>query len=409
MEAAVTAASQNSFLIQNYQRAPIAFVRGEGCHLFDAEGRRYLDAFAGVAVSTLGHGHAGLSAALAAQARTLIHVSNHYTVAEQERLAERIVTASFPGRMLFCNSGTEAIEAAYKVVRLWGNVAHGGRKTRIIALENSFHGRTLGALSITANPTYREPFAPLPAAEFLPLGDRAALQAAFAQGGEAIAGVFVEPIQGEGGVIVPPPGYLAEMRTLCTRHGALLVCDEIQTGIGRTGKLFGYQHEGFVPDLMTMAKGLGGGVPIGALLASPEAAALLTPGLHGTTFGGNPLACAAALAVTDQVLAPGFIARVAERGEQLAGGLRRLFPPGAVRGRGLLLGVQLEQEPATLVAAARAAGLIVGPAGNKTLRLAPPLIITAAEVDEVIERLAAALAQCRSQGTAAAAPARPGH
>jgi acetylornithine/N-succinyldiaminopimelate aminotransferase len=403
----VTAASQSSFLIQNYQRQPITFVRGEGCHLIDAEGRRYLDAFAGVAVSTLGHGHPGLCAAISAQARTLIHVSNHYAVAEQERLAERIVTASFPGRMLFCNSGTEAIEAAYKVVRLWGNITHGGRKTRILALENSFHGRTLGALSITANPKYREPFAPLPAAEFLPVGDLAALQAAFASAG--IAGVFVEPIQGEGGVIVPPPGYLAELRALCTRHGALMVCDEIQTGIGRTGRLFGYQHEGFVPDLMTMAKGLGGGVPIGALLASPQAAALLTPGLHGTTFGGNPLACAAALTVLDQVLAPGFIAGVAERGEQLAGGLRRLFSPAVVRGRGLLLGVQLEHEPAALVAAARSAGLIVGPAGNRTLRLAPPLIITAAEVDEVIARLAGALAQLRSQGAGAAAPAHPGH
>jgi predicted acetylornithine/succinylornithine family transaminase len=408
----VTVPAPSSYLVQNYARAPISFVRGVGCHLFDAQGRRYLDAFAGVAVSSLGHGHAGLSAAIAEQARTLIHVSNHYLIPQQEQLAERIVTAAFPGQVLFCNSGTEANEAAYKLVRLWGNGVHQGRKTRMLAFQNSFHGRTLGSLSITAMAKYREPFAPLPQAEFLPFGDATALEAAFASAGDAVAGVFVETIQGEGGVLVPPTGYLERVRALCTRHGALLVCDEVQTGFTRTGKRFGYQHEGFVPDIMTMAKGLGGGVPIGAMLASPQIAALLTPGLHGTTFGGNPLACVAALTVTGQVLVPAFVQQVTERGDQLKAGLVRQFGASAVRGRGLLLGVQLESEPAALVAAARTQGLIVGPAGNRTLRLAPPLIISAAEVDELLERLAATVAQLGREPAPSArqsAPARPGH
>jgi predicted acetylornithine/succinylornithine family transaminase len=378
--------------MQNYNRAPVRFVRGDGCHLIDADGKRYLDAFAGVAVSTLGHGHAGLAQAIADQARQLIHVSNYYTVAQQEELARRIVEAAFPGRVMFCNSGTEANEAAYKVVRLWGNQVHGGRKTRMLSFTNAFHGRTLGSLSITANPKYREPFAPLPPAEFLPYGDVAALDAAFASGKDDVAGVFVEPIQGEGGVIVPPPGYLKALRERCTRHGALLVVDEIQTGFGRTGKLFAYQHEGFVPDLMTMAKGLGGGVPIGALLATEEAS-LLKPGLHGTTFGGNPLACAAALTVIGQVLAPGFLAAVEARGAQLQAGLRAQFGHDRVRGRGLLIGVQLNQDPAPLILAAREEGLVIGPAGNNTLRIAPPLIVSAAEIEELLAKLAAARAR----------------
>jgi acetylornithine/N-succinyldiaminopimelate aminotransferase len=375
-----------SFLVQNYNRSDVRFVRGEGVHLEDASGKRYLDAFAGVAVSTLGHGHPALVAAISAQAQALLHCSNYYTVQQQEDLARVLVTNAFPGRVLFCNSGTEAIEAAYKIVRLWGNVAHGGRKTRLISFLNAFHGRTMGALALTANPKYREPFAPLAPVEFLPYGEVPALEAAFARGDD-IAGVFVEPIQGEGGVIVPPAGFLARLRALCSAHGALLVADEIQTGFGRTGKLFCHQHEGFVPDVMALAKGLGGGVPIGAVLANETAAALLKPGLHGTTFGGNPLACAAGLAVMGEVLKPGFIADVAARGEQLMAGLTALFGAGTVRGRGLLVGVQLAQDPAALVTAARAEGLIVGPAGNNTLRLAPPLIITAAQVDELLVRL----------------------
>ena len=383
-------AAKPSALFQNYGRSDVTFVRGAGATLTDSQGRTYLDAFAGVAVSTLGHAHPRLVQAISAQAAALMHCSNYYTIAQQEDLGRAIVAAAFPGRVLFCNSGTEANEAAYKLLRVWSNLQHGGRKTRTIAFQNGFHGRTMGSLSVTANPKYREPFAPLAPCEFLPYGEVAALEAAFAAGDD-IAGVFVEPIQGEGGVNVPPAGFFRRLRELCTRHQALLVVDEIQTGFGRTGKMFCHQHEGITPDIMTMAKGLGGGVPIGAIIATEAVAALFKPGMHGTTFGGNPLACAAGLAVVGELTRPGFLAEVTARGEKLAMGLIALVGAGRVRGRGLLVGVQLEQDPAGLVKAAREEGLIVGPSGNNTLRIAPPLVITAAQVDELIQRLGRAI------------------
>ena len=379
-------ATKSSALFQNYGRSDVCFVRGEGVYLSDSQGRSYLDAFAGVAVSTLGHGHPRLTQAIATQAAALMHCSNYYTISQQEDLGRAIVEVAFPGRVLFCNSGTEANEAAYKLVRLWGNVQHGGKKTRIIAFQNGFHGRTMGSLSVTANPKYREPFVPLAPCDFLPYGDVAALESAFAQGDD-IAGVFVEPLQGEGGVIVPPPGFLARLRILCSQHQALLVVDEIQTGFARTGKMFCHHHEAITPDIMTMAKGLGGGVPIGAILATETVASLMKPGMHGTTFGGNPLACAAGLAVLTEVTRPGFTASVAARGEQLRSGLIALVGSDRVRGRGLLVGVQLASDPMPVVKAARDEGLIVGPSGNNTLRIAPPLIITAAQIDELVEKL----------------------
>jgi len=383
-------AAKPSALFQNYGRSDVCFVRGEGVYLDDTQGRTYLDAFAGVAVSTLGHGHPRLTQAVATQAAALMHCSNYYTVSQQEDLGRAIVDAAFPGRVLFCNSGTEANEAAYKLLRLWGNLQHGGKKTRIIAFQNGFHGRTMGSLSVTANPKYREPFAPLAPCEFLPYGDIAALESTFANGDD-IAGVFVEPIQGEGGVIVPPPGFFAKLRILCSQHQALLVVDEIQTGFARTGKLFCHLHEGITPDIMTMAKGLGGGVPIGAILATETVASLMKPGMHGTTFGGNPLACAAGLAVVSEITKPGFVASVAARGEQLRTGLITLAGADQVRGRGLLVGVQLAYDPTILVKAARDEGLIVGPSGNNTLRIAPPLIISTAQIDELLEKLGRAL------------------
>lgn len=383
-------AAQPSALFQNYGRSEVCFVRGQGVTLTDTLGKTYLDAFAGVAVSTLGHAHPKLVQAISTQAAALLHCSNYYTVQLQEDLARAIVAQAFPGRVLFCNSGTEANEGAYKLVRLWGNLQHGGKKNRIIAFQNGFHGRTMGSLSVTANPKYREPFAPLAACEFLPYGDREALDKAFANGDD-IAGVFVEPIQGEGGVNVPPAGFLAHLRELCTAKQALLVIDEIQTGFARTGKMFCHQHEGVTPDIMTMAKGLGGGVPIGAVLATEAVASLLKPGMHGTTFGGNPLACAAGLAVLGEVTRAGFVASVAARGEQLRSGLITLFGAGRVRGRGLLVGVQMPEDPAKLIKSAREEGLIVGPSGNNTLRIAPPLIITAAQIDELLEKLGKAL------------------
>jgi len=384
MAESTPAVAPSSCLVQNYARQDVRFVRGEGCWLTDDQGRRYLDAFAGVAVSVLGHCHPDLVATITRQVQTVVHTSNHYGIPEQEHLARELVSASFPGRVLFCNSGAEANEAAYKAVRLWGNVEHGGRKTRIIAFQGGFHGRTLGALSLTANPQYREPFAPLPACEFLPFGDTAALTAAM---GPDVAGVFLEPIQGEGGVNVPPAGFLAAVRRLCDQHGALMVLDEVQTGVGRTGACFAHQLDGVVPDLMSLAKGLGGGIPIGAIVAREHVAALIKPGLHGTTFGGNHLACAAGLTVLAAVRKPGFLEHVAACGRQLADGLRALFPNQEVRGRGLLLGVQLGEAPAKLVTAARAQGLIVGPSGNNTLRLAPPLVISETEVGELLARL----------------------
>ena len=377
----------SSCLMQNYSRQDVRFVRGEGCWLTDDQGRRHLDAFAGVAVSVLGHCHPGLTAVITRQLQTVVHTSNHYGIREQDQLARDLVAASFPGRVLFCNSGTEANEAAYKAVRLWGNVQHGGRKTRMIAFQGGFHGRTLGSLSLTANPQYREPFAPLPPCEFLPYGDAAALAAAM---GPDVAGVFLEPIQGEGGVNVPPAGFLAAVRRRCDEHGALMVLDEVQTGVGRTGACFAHQLDGVVPDIMSLAKGLGGGIPIGAIVAREHVAALIKPGLHGTTFGGNHLACAAGLTVLAEVRKPGFLEHVAARGRQLVDGLRALFPNQEVRGRGLLIGVQLSEAPAKLVIAARAQGLIIGPSGNNTLRLAPPLVISEAEVGELLARLARA-------------------
>lgn len=390
----VPSASTSSFLVQNYARNDIRFVRGQGCWLEDDRGRRYLDAFAGVAVCALGHAHPALVETIARQAATLIHVSNHYQIPEQERLAAAIVPKAFPGRMLFCNSGTEANEAAYKAVRVWDNIVHGGRKPRVISFLGAFHGRTIGALALTANPKYREPFAPLPPVAFLPYGDTAALEKAM---GDDVSGVFIEPVQGEGGVIVPPAGFLARLRTLCDRHQALLVVDEIQTGMGRTGRAFGYQHEGMVPDIITLAKGLGGGVPIGGALFGERCGELLKPGMHGTTYGGNPLACAAALTVAQQVLTDGFLAGVEARAEQLMAGLRRVFGAAAleVRGRGLLIGVQFAQDPKPLIDAAREHGLIVGPSGMNTLRLAPPLIISAAEVEQLLERLERAWRQVK--------------
>jgi acetylornithine/N-succinyldiaminopimelate aminotransferase len=380
-------AQEMSHLIQCYARQDVTFVNGEGCHLTDDRGRRYLDAFAGVAVSVLGHGHPALAEAICRQARSLLHVSNYYFIAGQEELAQELVSHGFPSRVFFCNSGAEANEGAYKLVRLWGNVAHGGRKRRILAFEGGFHGRTLGALSITANPTYREPFEPMPPAEFLPFGDTRALERTMA---DDVAGVFLEPIQGEGGVRVPPPDFVKAVREACTRHQALLVADEVQTGMGRTGRFYGHQHEGVLPDVMTLAKGIAGGVPAGAMLAREEVAALLKPGLHASTFGGNPLACAAALAVAREVKKPGFLENVAARGAQLMEGLRRIFGPAReVRGRGLLIGVQLSEPPQRWVTAAREEGLIVGPSGGNTLRLAPPLVLKESEAEEILEKLAA--------------------
>jgi predicted acetylornithine/succinylornithine family transaminase len=378
----------DSSLLQNYRREPISFVHGRGCWLTDSAGREYLDAFSGVAVSALGHAHPRITAALETQGRKLVHVSNHYVIPEQETLARALVDLSFPSRVLFVNSGAEANEAAYKLARLWGNVAHRGEKQRILAFEGGFHGRTLAALSLTSKEGYRRGFEPLVPVDFLPFGDIEAVERAV---DESVVAVFAETIQGEGGVVEPQAGFFAALRDACAEHGALLVLDEIQTGLGRTGQMFGYDHEGIVPDIMTLAKGLGGGVPIGAVLVREDVAALLTPGLHGSTFAGNPLACSVALAVVDEIVRSQLVENARARGEQLKAGLERIFPGSEVRGRGLLQGITLTGDLSSLIAAARRQALIVGPADGNTLRIAPPLNITTEEVSELLVRLARAV------------------
>jgi acetylornithine/N-succinyldiaminopimelate aminotransferase len=379
---------QPSALMGNYARQPVNFVRGEGCELIDDQGRRYLDAFSGVAVSILGHNHPAIVEAVCDQVRTVVHVSNHYEISSQERLAQRLVDLSFPGKVLFGNSGTEAVEAALKLARARSNLRHGGTKPVAVAFENGFHGRTVGALSITSTPAYREPFEPLLPTRFLPFGDPEAATEGIT---DDVAAVFVEVVQGEGGLDTAPPGFLAHLRELCDRAGALLVVDEIQTGLARTGTFFAYQHDGVVPDIITLAKGLGGGVPIGAIVASDEVAGLFSPGRHGSTFGGNPLACAAANAVLDVVSGPGFVDHVNEVATQLEKGLASLFPGKPVLGRGLLRGARPDQPIADVVTACRDHGLVVGPAGQNTVRIAPPLVITSSEIDRLLDSLGAAI------------------
>lgn len=342
-------------------------VRGEGVYLYDDQGTRYLDLLAGIATASLGHAHPAYVAALADQAATLSHVSNLFTSPNQIALAERLsALLGHDAKVFLANSGTEANEAAFKVTRRTG-------RTRIIAAENSFHGRTMGALAITHKAAYREPFEPLPGdVTFVPFGDVEALTAAV---DDTVAAVVLEPVQGEAGVIVPPDGYLAAAREITSRHGALLWLDEVQTGIGRSGAWFDHQREGIVPDLVTVAKGLGNGFPIGACLATGATADLIQPGMHGSTFGGNPLASRAALTVLG-ILEP-LLPQINAVGDQLAADLTGLPGVVAVHGRGLLRGVQLEKPVgAAMVAAGLEAGFILNAARPDRIRLAPPLIIT---------------------------------
>ncbi len=382
-------------------------VRGEGVYVWDADGTRYLDLLGGIAVNSLGHAHPTLTAAVSAQLGTLGHVSNFFASPAQIALAERLVAlADAPegSRVFLANSGTEANEAALKLTRRHS----GGTRPRVLALEGAFHGRSLGALSLTHKAAYREPFEPLPGGvEFLPFGDADALRAAFAEGGDRVAALFVEPIQGEAGVRSLPPGYLALARELTSAHGALLVLDEVQTGMGRTGRWFAHQHPhlggGVRPDVVTVAKGLGGGFPVGGLVAyGPEVAALLGRGQHGTTFGGNPVASAAALATIGVVERDGLLAHVTALGERLRERLRSTGNPlvREVRGEGLLIAVELAAPVAARVAAdALAAGVIVNPCTPTTLRLAPPYVLTDEQVQPFVDLVAALPADLAAEET----------
>jgi predicted acetylornithine/succinylornithine family transaminase len=392
-------AAGRRLLTNNYRQAPIVFTRGEGCSLFDIEGGRYLDMTAGVAVCVLGHGHAGLADAIAAQARRLLHVSNLYYNEQQVRLAEALSKRAFKGRAFFCNSGAEANEAALKLARRYQIVARGqAERTEIVACENSFHGRTMGALSVTGQPKYRNGFGPLVTpVRFVPYGDVAAARAAIT---ERTAAFIVEPIQGEGGVNIAPAGYLQEVRRACTDAGAVLIFDEIQTGAGRTGTFYAFEAEGVVPDVITLAKGLAGGVPIGAMLANEEVARGFEPGTHASTFGGNPFATAAALYIQQAIDELGLLEHCREMGAHLGSSLLRLAErrrpkTRGARGRGLLQGLIVDGDPADIVVRARAGGLLLSLAGANVVRFAPPLIVTKGEIDEAIEILDRVLSEAK--------------
>lgn len=376
-------------MMNNYGTPKIALVRGAGAVVYDADGNRYLDFLGGIAVNSLGHAHPAILAAVTQQLGTLGHVSNLYANEPVIELAERLLAhfgdgsseAGHSGRAFFCNSGTEANEAAFKIARLTG-------RRKIIACDEAFHGRTMGALALTGQAAKRAPFEPMPpGVVHVPYGDAAALEAVVDQD---TAAVFLEPMMGESGVVVPPFDYLAKAREITARHGALLVLDEVQTGIGRTGKFYAHQAVGIVPDVITLAKGLGGGLPIGAVLATGQAAELLTPGLHGTTFGGNPVCAAAALAVLRTIDEQDLLAHVESVGKRLSDGIELLEHPliDQVRGAGLLLGIVLTDDVSAQVEArARAAGYLVNPAKPNVIRLAPPLILTETQADNFVADL----------------------
>ncbi|WP_250279985.1 acetylornithine transaminase [Frankia sp. Cppng1_Ct_nod] len=375
---------RDAVIMAAYGRPPIALERGKGTRVWDADGREYLDLLAGVAVSVLGHCHPAVQAAVTEQIGRLGHVSNLYVNEPQVALAERLLRLlDAEGRVFFCNSGAEANETAIKISRRTG-------RGEIVATEGSFHGRTLGALSITGQPAKRAPFEPLlPGARFVPYGDVDALDAAV---GDRTAAVFLEPTLGEGGVVPPPAGYLRAARDICDRAGALLVLDEVQSGIGRAGTWFLHQAEGVVPDVVTLAKGLGGGLPIGACIGFGPAGRLLRPGDHGSTFGGGPVVCAAALAVLDTIERDGLIANAVAVGQGLADGIRGAGAPGVVgvRGRGLWLAIELDSPFAGAVeTAAREAGFLVNAVAANAVRLAPPLVLSAAEAGEFVAALPA--------------------
>lgn len=373
-----------SAVMNTFGTPPRLLVRGEGAYVWDADGVRYLDLLAGIAVNALGHGHPAIVEAVTTQLTTLGHTSNLFATEPQIALAEKLTAlVGRDSRVFFTNSGAEANEAAFKITRRTG-------RTRIVVAEGSFHGRTMGALALTSKEAYRAPFEPLPGdISWVPYGNAAALEAAV---DDTVAAVLLEPIQGEAGVVVPPDGYLRAARDLTTRHGALLWLDEVQTGMGRTGEWFAHARSGIVPDVMTLAKGLGGGIPIGACIAIGDAATLLQPGNHGTTFGGNAVSTAAALAVIATIEAEGLLDHAATIGDQLRRGLEDHPLVADVTGRGLLVGVVLHEPLAAEVQkAALASGIILNNATPDRLRLAPPLILSEDQASDAVLGIRAVL------------------
>jgi predicted acetylornithine/succinylornithine family transaminase len=386
-------------LINNYRQAPVVFNRGEGCVLWDVTGRRYLDMTAGIAVCVLGHADAGLADVISAQARRLIHASNLYYLENQILLAEALSRRAFRGRVFFCNSGTEANETALKLARRYQAVAQKRPdRVELVAFENGFHGRTMGALSVTGQSKYRDGFGPLVTpVKFLPYGDLAAARAAITS---STCAVILEPIQAEGGILLPPPGYLQDLRRLCTETGTVLIFDEVQTGSGRTGTFYAFEKEGVTPDVVTLAKGLAGGVPIGAMLANEDVARGFEPGSHAATFGGNPLATAGALYIQQAIDQQNLLERCRDVGAHLGSSLLRLSErrrprTRGARGRGLLQGLVLDGDAAPVVAKARDAGLLISVAGGNVIRFVPALTVSRAEVDEAVSILDDVLGQLR--------------
>jgi acetylornithine aminotransferase len=379
-----------SYSMNTYSRIPVAFSHGQGAWMWDRSGKKYLDALAGIAVNTLGHGHPKLTRAIAEQSARLIHASNLYIIAEQERLAEKLAKISGTDAAFFCNSGCEANEAAIKLARLHGH-GKGVDSPAIVVMEKAFHGRTLATLSATGNRKVQAGFEPLvPGFVRVPFNDIETVRRVAAQD-ENVVAVLVEPIQGEGGINLSSMQYLRQLRELCDRKGWFLMVDEVQCGLGRTGKWFVYQHAGIQPDVVLLAKGLASGVPIGACLARGAAAGVFKPGTHGSTFGGNPLACAAALATLEAIEEEGLMENAARIGTVLLSGLREALAgqPGVVevRGHGLMIGVELDRACGDLVGRALEAGLLINVTMDNVIRLLPPLIMNEAEARQVLSIL----------------------
>lgn len=373
-------------LMNTYNRFPIALTKGEGSWVWDVDGKRYLDFVTGIAVNSLGHSHPAVVEAIRKQAGEILHTSNLYWIPNQVTFAGLLIANSFADKVFFCNSGGEANEGAIKLARKYAKKNFGTHKYEIVSLANSFHGRTLATLTATGQPKYHQGYEPLPVGfSYVALNDLDALQSAV---NENTAGVLIEPIQGEGGVNPATDEFLQKSRELCDRNHALLIFDEVQCGVGRTGKLFSYQWSGVTPDIMTLAKALGGGVPIGAMMATEKVASAFEPGDHGTTIGGNPLAMAVGCAVLDVMLADGFFEGVLERSAYLRQGLDKLATKygveGKVRGQGMMLGLTVGQKAPQIVDECLKNGLLINCVGGKTFRFLPPLTVAKEEIDEAL-------------------------
>jgi acetylornithine/N-succinyldiaminopimelate aminotransferase len=389
MNSAAWIEKADKYIMRTYGRFPLVPVKGEGCYLWDADGKKYLDFLGGVAVNNLGHCHPAVTAALAKQAAQLIHCSNYYHIPQQIELAEILCGLCFADKAFFCNSGAEANEAAIKLARKYSREKYGLDRFEIITALASFHGRTMATVSATGQEKVQKFFDPLlHGFRHVPFNDAAALREAVSP---CTCAVMLEPIQGEGGVVVPDAGYLQAVREICNEHNLILIFDEVQVGIGRTGKMFAHEHFGITPDIMTLAKALAGGAPIGTMLATDELAGAFSPGTHGSTFGGNPLVTAAGIATVRTILEDGILNRTCEMGEYLTGELEALmkkFPViSEVRGIGLMIGVELTVPGADIVKKALERGLLLNCAQEKVLRLVPPLIVSKKETDEMLSIL----------------------